>query len=113
MLAVPVLAGSAAYAVSETFRWQTGLDPRLVQAKWFYATIAIATTAGVALNFTALDPVKALYWSAVFNGVLATPVMIAIMLIVGNGRIMGRLTLTRPLLVCGWMAVASIGFFIL
>ena len=118
LLAVPVLAGSAAYAVSEAFGWQEGLDLRPRQAKWFYAAIAVATMAGVGLNFTRLDPVKALYWSAVVNGVLAAPVMAAVMLVAANGRIMGRLTLPAPMLVGGWLAVAvmaaaSIGFFVL
>ncbi len=118
LLAVPVLAGSGAYALSEAFRWREGLDRRLLQARWFYATIAVSTLAGVALNFTALDPVKALYWSAVLNGLLAAPVMASIMLVAGNGRIMGRLTLPLPMLVGGWLATfvmlaASIGFFAL
>ncbi len=118
LLAVPVLAGSGAYALSEAFRWREGLDRRLLQAKSFYATIAVSTMAGVGLNFTSLDPVKALYWSAVVNGVLAAPVMAVIMLIAGNGRIMGRLTLPLPMLIGGWLAtlvmsVASIGFFVL
>ncbi len=118
LLAVPVLAGSAAYAVSEAFGWRGGLNRRPLQAKSFYATIAVATMAGVGLNFTSLDPVRALYWSAVVNGVLAAPVMAVIMLIAGNGRIMGRLTLSAPLLAGGWLATmlmlaASIGFFVL
>jgi len=118
LLAVPVLAGSGAYAVSETFRWREGLDRRLLQAKSFYAAIAVSTMAGVGLNFTALDPVKALYWSAVVNGVLAAPVMVAMLLIGANGRIMGRLTLSRPMLIGGWVATlvmfaASVGFFVL
>jgi len=118
LLAVPVLAGSGAYAVSETFRWREGLDRRLLQAKSFYAAIAVSTMAGVGLNFTALDPVKALYWSAVVNGVLAAPVMAAMLLIGANGRIMGRLTLSRLMLVFGWLATsvmfaASVGFFVL
>ena len=118
LLAVPVLAGSAAYAVSEAFGWREGLDLRLLQARWFYAAIAVATMAGVGLNFTRVDPVKALYWSAVVNGVLAAPVMAAVMLVAANGRIMGRLTLSRPMLVGGWLATAvmmaaSVGFFVL
>ena len=118
LLAVPVLAGSAAYAVSETLRWRTGLDRRLLQAKSFYAVIAASTLAGVGLNFTTLDPVRALYWSAVVNGVLAAPVMAAVMLAASNGRIMGRLTVPRPMLGAGWlataaMAAASIAFFVL
>ena len=116
LLAVPVLAGSAAYALAETFSWQEGLDRRLLKAKSFYAAIAVATLAGVALNFTALDPVKALYWSAVVNGVLAAPVMVFVMLISGNPSIMGPLTLPRSMSVLGWaatavMLAASIGFF--
>ena len=118
LLAVPVLAGSAAYALSEAFQWREGLNRRLFQAKSFYATIAVSTMLGVGLNFTALDPVKALYWSAVVNGVLAAPVMAVILLVAGNGRIMGSLTLPRYLLFGGWIAtllmlVASIGFFVL
>src|SRR5947208_4539181 len=116
MLAVPVLAGSVAYGVSEVFGWTEGLDRRPAEAKAFYATIAVATLGGVALNFTSLDPVKALYWSAVVNGVLAAPLMAVMMVIAINRRIMGRLTLPLPMLVVGWvatvtMALASIAFF--
>ena len=118
MLAVPVLAGSAAYGVSEVFGWTEGLDRRPKEAKSFYATIAVATLGGVALNFTSLDPVKALYWSAVVNGVLAAPLMAVMMVIAMNPRIMGRLMLPRPMLVVGWlatsvMALATVGFFLI
>ena len=118
LLAVPVLAGSGAYALSETLRWRRGLDRRLLQAKSFYATIAVSTMAGVGLNFTSLDPVKALYWSAVLNGIIAAPVMAVVMFVASNGRIMGRLTISKPMQVGGWlatlvMAAASIGFFVL
>jgi NRAMP (natural resistance-associated macrophage protein)-like metal ion transporter len=118
MLAVPVLAGSAAYGVSEVFEWTEGLDRRPNEAKAFYATIAVATLLGVALNFTSLDPVKALYWSAVVNGVLAAPLMAVMMVIAMNRRIMGRLTLPLGMLVGGWlatavMAAATIVFFVI
>ena len=118
MLAVPVLAGSAAYGVSELFRWTEGLDRRPREAKAFYGAIAVATLGGVALNFTSLDPVKALYWSAVVNGVLAAPLMAVMMVIAMNRRVMGRLTLPLPMLVAGWcatavMALASAAFFVL
>jgi NRAMP (natural resistance-associated macrophage protein)-like metal ion transporter len=118
LLAIPVLAGSGAYALSEVFRWRRGLDRRLLQAKSFYATIAVSTIVGVSLNFTRLDPVKALYWSAVLNGVIAAPVMAVIMLAASNGRIMGRLTIGPVLRVGGWaatlvMAAASVAFFVL
>ena len=116
MLAVPVLAGSAAYAVSEVFQWTEGLDRRPREAKAFYGTIAAATLLGAALNFTSLDPIKALYWSAVVNGVLAAPLMAVMMVIAVNPRIMGRLTLPRSMTITGWlatfvMALVTIGFF--
>jgi len=116
MLAVPVLAGSAAYALSEVFGWNEGLDRRPQEAKPFYLTITIGTLAGILLNFTGLDPIKALYWSAVVNGVLAAPLMAVMMVIAMNSRIMGSLTLPRTMLVGGWlatllMALATIAFF--
>ena len=116
MLAVPVLAGSAAYAVSEAFRWTEGLDRRPREAKAFYAVIALTTLGGVALNFTSLDPIKALYWSAVVNGVLAAPLMAVMMVIAMTPRVMGRLTLPGPMFLLGWiatvvMALVTVGFF--
>ncbi|MDE1150157.1 MAG: divalent metal cation transporter [Azospirillaceae bacterium] len=118
LLAVPVLAGSAAYGVSELFGWAEGLDRRPREARNFYATIALATLGGAALTFTGLDPVKALYWSAVVNGVLAAPLMAVMMVIASNPRIMGRLTLPRGMKIAGWlaalaMALATVGFFVL
>lgn len=118
MLAIPVLAGSGAYAVSETFHWNEGLDRRFGEARYFYATIGVATLGGVALNFTGLDPVKTLYWSAVVNGILAAPLMAVMMVVAVNPRVMGRLTLSRWMIAGGWlatavMAAATIGFFIL
>jgi Mn2+/Fe2+ NRAMP family transporter len=118
LLAVPVLAGSAAYGVSEMFKWTGGLRRKPREARAFYATIALATLGGAALNYTSIDPIKALYWSAVVNGVLAAPLMAVMMVISMNKRIMGRLTLPLPMLIVGWIATfvmtaASIGFFIL
>jgi Mn2+/Fe2+ NRAMP family transporter len=117
LLALPVLAGSASYAVCETFRWNTGLDRNLRQARAFYAVIAGAMLLGVGIAFSPIDPMKALYWSAVVNGVLAAPLM-AIMLVIGsNPRIMSRLTLPPVLRAIGWlatlvMAAAAIGLFV-
>ncbi len=118
LLAVPVLAGSAAYAVSEVFGWTESLDARPNDARAFYATIAVATLLGAALNFVGLDPVRALYWAAVVNGVLAAPLMAVMMLIVRNPRVMGRLTVSRAMAIWGWtatavMALASLAFFVL
>lgn len=94
LLAVPVLAGSAGYAVSEVFGWAETLDAKPNDARAFYATIAVATMLGAALNFVGLDPVRALYWAAVVNGLLAAPLMAVMMLIVRNPRVMGRLTVS-------------------
>ncbi|MBB3859447.1 NRAMP (natural resistance-associated macrophage protein)-like metal ion transporter [Novosphingobium hassiacum] len=104
MLAVPVLAGSAAYAVSETFHWTEGLARKPREAKAFYGVIAVATLCGVALNFIGLDPMLALYWAAVVNGLLAPPLMVVTMMIARNPRIMGRLTISRPLAIGGWLS---------
>lgn len=118
LLAVPVLAGSGAYAIAETFDWQEGLSRQFLQAKAFYSAIAVATMLGAAMNFTSLDPVKALYWSAVVNGVLASPVMMAVMLVARNRQVMGKLILPVWMAVLGWCAtgimfVASVAFFVL
>ena len=118
LLAVPVLAGSAAYAVSEVFGWAESLDARPNDARAFYATIAVATLLGAALNFVGLDPVRALYWAAVVNGVLAAPLMAVMLLIVRYPRVLGRLTVSRAMAIWGWaatavMALASLAFFVL
>jgi NRAMP (natural resistance-associated macrophage protein)-like metal ion transporter len=118
LLAVPILAGSAAYALSEAFGWREGLDLKLRRARGFYATIAAATLAGMALNFTGIDPIKALYWSAMLNGVLAAPLMVVMLLIATNRRVMGKLVLGRGLvlvgsLAAGVMSLATLAFFVL
>jgi Mn2+/Fe2+ NRAMP family transporter len=107
MLAVPVLAGSAAYAVAETFEWKSGLDLKLLEAREFYAIIALATLGGVALDFTPIDPIKALFWSAVINGVIAVPIMLVMMLMADDPKVMGPLTVTRRLKMLGWLATWS------
>ncbi len=91
LLAVPVLAGSAAYAVGEALQWRIGLDRRPREAKAFYATIAVATAIGAGLNFTSIDPIKALFWCAVLNGIVAVPIMAVMMDMVRRRKIMGRL----------------------
>ena len=106
LLAVPILAGSAAYAVSETFGWTEGLDRKLREATAFYGVIAVATAGGVALNFIGIDPMKALYLAAVVNGLLAPPLMVVTMLIARNRRIMGDLAVSGRLEVGGWLSTA-------
>ena len=107
MLAVPVLAGSSAYAISESFGWAEGLDLSWREARAFYGAIAAATAIGAGLNLTPLDPVKALYWSAVLNGLLAAPLMATMLVVATNRRIMGALVLPRYLRVLGWLGVAA------
>ncbi|WP_343221633.1 divalent metal cation transporter [Mesorhizobium silamurunense] len=114
----PQIAGSAAYAVAEMFRWPEGLDRRPREAKAFYATIAAATLGSIALSFTALDPIRALHWSAVINGILATPLTAMMVMMVRSPRIMGRLTAPWWMVLGGGltvaaMALATIGFFVL
>ena len=107
MLAVPVLAGSAAYAVSEAFGWVEGLDRKPREAKAFYGVIALATLGGVALNFIGIDPMKALYWAAVVNGLLAPPLMFVTMLIASNPVAMGGMPISRGLKFGGWLSTAA------
>ena len=103
LLAVPVLAGSAAYAMAEAFRWRIGLARPLMKARGFYAILAAATVLGVALNFTSIDPIKALFWSAVVNGVIAVPIM-AVMMLAVKPEVMGPFVITRRLRLLGWLA---------
>lgn len=107
LLAVPILAGSAAYAVSETFGCVEGLDRKWREAKAFYGVIVVATLGGVALNLIGLDPMKALYWSAVVNGLLAPPLMVVLMMVARNPRVMGRLTISTPLTIAGWLSTLA------
>src|SRR5499433_1517646 len=106
LLAVPVLAGSAAYAIGEARRWPVGLGRKPEKAKAFYTTLAIATMLGVALNFSPINPIKALYWSAVINGVVAVPIMVAVMHMTGNSKIMGSFRIHDGLRFIGWVATA-------
>ncbi|MEO8628756.1 MAG: Nramp family divalent metal transporter [Betaproteobacteria bacterium] len=109
MLAVPVLAGSAAYAVAEAFHWRTGLNLHPDEGKKFYSIIAFATLGGVALNFTPIHPIKALFWSAVINGVIAVPIMVVMMILGGRENVMGQFTLKKRLTRIGWAATVVMG----
>ncbi len=104
MLAIPVLAGSAAYAVAETFKWRGGLDRKPHEARGFYAIVALATLGGTALTFSPIDPIRALFWSAVINGVISVPVLIVMMLLAGNAKVMGRFVSSPRLKFVGWLA---------
>lgn len=113
LLAVPVLASSAAYAVAEAFGWEEGLERHWREAKKFYAIIGIATLAGAALDFTPVDPMKALYWSAVINGVVAVPIMAAMMMLVARENVMGAFVSSRRTRWLGWGGTALMGFAVL
>ncbi len=110
LLAMPVLAGSAAYAVAEAIKWPIGLRASSrCEAKGFYGIIALATLVGVALDFTPIDPIKALFWSAVINGVVAVPIMAVMMRMAVRPEIMGAFTITPRLQRLGWIATAVDG----
>ena len=113
MLAVPVLATSAAYAVAEAFDWPEGLERQWFEAKRFYAIIAIATIVGTGLDFTPIDPMKALYWSAVINGVVAVPIMAGLMLLASKKEVMGAFTSGLKTRWFGWGGVGVMGFAVL
>jgi NRAMP (natural resistance-associated macrophage protein)-like metal ion transporter len=118
LLALPVLAGSAAYALSEAFGWREGLERTFAEARGFYGVIGAAFTAGIALDFSSIDPIKALFWAAVVNGVIAVPLMLIIMLLATRTSIMGQFTLRRGQRWLGWiataiMALVSVTMFVL
>ncbi|CAN1531392.1 MntH Mn2+ and Fe2+ transporters of the NRAMP family [Caulobacteraceae bacterium] len=117
LLAVPVLAGSAAYAISESFGWPMGLDRKLGQAPGFYGIIAAATLGGMALTFADINPIKALFWSAVLNGLVAVPIMVVAMVLASRKSVMGPFVIGRTLKILGWiatgvMAAAGVGMFL-
>jgi Mn2+/Fe2+ NRAMP family transporter len=101
-LAIPTLAGSAAYAFAETLGWRQGLNKKLRQARWFYALILVSTAAGVALDFIGVNPVKALYWTAVINGLLAPFLLVAILIVAADKKLMQDQPSSRM----GWIVVA-------
>ena len=104
LLAIPVLAGSSAYAMAGAFRWKNSLERTPMQARRFYGIITISTLLGVALGFTAINPIKALYWSAVTNGVISVPIMVVMMLMAVRSDIMGKFVISKRLQILGWLA---------
>jgi NRAMP (natural resistance-associated macrophage protein)-like metal ion transporter len=106
LLAIPVLAGSAAYALAEAMDWSAGLARSPRDAKRFYATIVAGTLIGVTINFVNIDPMKALFWTAVINGVVAAPLMVLMMRMTMRPDVMGEFTLPRTLWLAGWLSTA-------
>jgi Mn2+/Fe2+ NRAMP family transporter len=109
LLAIPVLAGSAAYALGEARRWTIGLERTPKTAKSFYATIAAATGLGMIIGLSPIDPIKALFWSAVINGVVAVPVMTIMMMMSSNRKMMGSFAISGYLRYVGWIATGVMG----
>jgi NRAMP (natural resistance-associated macrophage protein)-like metal ion transporter len=109
LLAVPVLAGSAAYAISEAFRWHEGLAQTIDHARGFYLVIVLATLIGVALNLLGVNPISALVLTAIINGVVAVPLLVLIMLIANNSAIMGGHTNGRLSNIVGWITTVGMG----
>ena len=107
LLAIPVLAGATAYAVGESRKWPVGLARKPKEAAAFYAVLALSAAIGIALNFTAINPISALYWSAVVNGVLAVPVMVLLMLMARHRNVMDRFVIAGPLYWLGWLSTAA------
>jgi NRAMP (natural resistance-associated macrophage protein)-like metal ion transporter len=106
-LAVPILSGSAAYALSEAFGWRYGLDEKPAKAKQFYAVIGVSTLIGMVINFIGINPIDALFWTAVINGFVAPPLMVLIMLIANNRQIMGQRTNGLPTNLLGGAATLA------
>ena len=107
LLAIPVLAGATAYAVGEGRRWPVGLARKPKEAGAFYTVLALSAGIGIALNFTSINPISALYWSAVVNGVLAVPVMVLLMIMARRKDVMGRFVIGGPLYWLGWLSTAA------
>ncbi len=113
LLAIPVLGGATAYAVGEGRRWPVGLARKPKQAIAFYSVLALSAAIGIALNFTSINPISALYWSAVINGVLAVPVMVLLMIMAGRKDVMDRFVVNGPLCWLGWLSTAAMALSVL
>jgi Mn2+/Fe2+ NRAMP family transporter len=109
LIGVPVLAGSAAYAVCEAMDWNWGLERKASDARGFYGVIAVSVLAGLVIQYSPISPMKALFWSAVINGVVAVPLMVVIIVLSSRKSVMGAFTASRPIIVLGWVATAIMG----
>jgi Mn2+/Fe2+ NRAMP family transporter len=109
LIGVPVLAGSAGYALSEAMGWKWGLERKLRDARGFYGVIIISVLAALGIQYSPINPMKALVWSAVINGVVAVPLMAVIILMASKKSVMGDFTASRPIVILGWIATAIMG----
>ena len=109
LIGVPVLAGSGAYALSEAMGWNEGLERKASDARGFYGVIAVSVLVGLVIQYSPISPMKALFWSAVINGVVAVPLMVVIILLATKKSIMGAYPATRTLVILGWIATLVMG----
>ena len=109
LIGVPVLAGSGAYALSEVMGWKEGLERKATDARGFYSIIAVSVLAGLVIQYSPISPMKALFWSAVINGVVAVPLMVVIILLVSKKSVMGAYTASKTLVILGWIATVVMG----
>ena len=109
LIGVPVLAGSAAYALSEAMGWSWGLERKATDARGFYGVIAASVLAALVIQYSPISPMRALFWSAVINGVVAVPLMVVIIMLVSKKSVMGAYTVSRPLIILGWIATVIMG----
>ena len=109
LIGVPVLAGSAAYALAEAMGWKSGLERKAKSARGFYGVIAVSMLAGLFIQYSPISPMKALFWSAVINGVVAVPLMVVIILLASRKSVMGAFTSSLPIVILGWIGVAVMG----
>lgn len=109
LIGVPVLAGSAAYAAAETMGWQEGLERSATDARGFYAVIAASVLLGLAMQYSPISPMRALFWSAVINGVVAVPMVVVLILLASRRSVMGDYTASRSVILLGWLTVALMG----
>jgi Mn2+/Fe2+ NRAMP family transporter len=109
LIGVPVLAGSGAYALAETMGWNTGLEREATNARGFYSIIAVSLLAGLGIQYLPISPMKALFWSAVINGVVAVPLMAVIILLVSKKSVMGAYVASRQIVILGWIAALVMG----
>jgi Mn2+/Fe2+ NRAMP family transporter len=109
LIGVPVLAGSAAYALCEAMGWQWGLERKAADARGFYGVIAVSVLAGLVIQYSPISPMKALFWSALINGVVAVPLMVVIILLASRKSVMGAFTASRPIIVLAWIATLVMG----
>ena len=109
LIGVPVLAGSAAYALSEAMGWNWSLERKATDARGFYGVIAVSVLAGLVIQYSPISPMKALFWSAVINGIVAVPLMVVIILLVSKKSVMGAFTAGRSIIFLGWIATGVMG----